>query len=97
MEAELLGDIVIIHTGWGDLFEQYPAKNAAIQGQFRVNSGSLPGGYKGGTPGPLLGQETACRRRGPRAHDGNRPRGFGGCRGPQPPISKMLSFEVDLI
>ena len=22
------GDIVIIHTGWGDLFEQYPAKNA---------------------------------------------------------------------
>src|SRR5215813_888473 len=22
------GDIVIIHTGWGDLFEQFPAKNA---------------------------------------------------------------------
>jgi kynurenine formamidase len=22
------GDIVIIHTGWGDLFEQYPAQNA---------------------------------------------------------------------
>ncbi len=22
------GDILIIHTGWGDLFEQYPAKNA---------------------------------------------------------------------
>ena len=21
-------DIVIIHTGWGDLFEQYPAQNA---------------------------------------------------------------------
>ncbi len=23
------GDIVIIHTGWGDLFEQFPAQNAA--------------------------------------------------------------------
>ncbi len=22
------GDIVIVHTGWGDLFEQYPAQNA---------------------------------------------------------------------
>ena len=22
------GDIVIIHTGWGDLFEQFPAQNA---------------------------------------------------------------------
>jgi len=22
------GDIVVIHTGWGDLFEQYPAQNA---------------------------------------------------------------------
>ncbi len=24
------GDIVIIHTGWGDLFEQYPAQNATF-------------------------------------------------------------------
>ncbi|HYS18626.1 MAG TPA: cyclase family protein [Candidatus Binatia bacterium] len=24
------GDIVIIHTGWGDLFEQYPAQNAVF-------------------------------------------------------------------
>ena len=24
------GDIVIVHTGWGDLFEQYPAQNAAF-------------------------------------------------------------------
>jgi kynurenine formamidase len=24
------GDIVIIHTGWGDLFEQFPAQNAAF-------------------------------------------------------------------
>ena len=23
------GDMVIIHTGWGDLFEQFPAQNAA--------------------------------------------------------------------
>ena len=23
------GDIVVIHTGWGDLFEQFPAQNAA--------------------------------------------------------------------
>ncbi len=35
--------------------------------------------------------ETACRRRGPRAHDGNRPRGFGGCRGPQPPAGKQVT------
>ena len=24
------GDIVIIHTGWGNLFEQYPAQNAVF-------------------------------------------------------------------
>lgn len=24
------GDIVIVHTGWGDLFEQYPAQNATF-------------------------------------------------------------------
>jgi kynurenine formamidase len=23
-------DIVVIHTGWGDLFQQYPAKNAVF-------------------------------------------------------------------
>jgi kynurenine formamidase len=26
------GDIVIIHTGWGDLFEQFPAQNATYNG-----------------------------------------------------------------
>jgi len=26
------GDILIIHTGWGDLFSQYPAKNAEYNG-----------------------------------------------------------------
>src|SRR5713226_9158142 len=26
------GDAVFIHTGWGDLFEQYPAQNAAYNG-----------------------------------------------------------------
>jgi kynurenine formamidase len=26
------GDIVIIHTGWGDLFEQFPAQNAVYNG-----------------------------------------------------------------
>jgi kynurenine formamidase len=26
------GDIVVIHTGWGDLFEQFPAQNAVFNG-----------------------------------------------------------------
>ena len=30
--------------------------------QFKVNSGSLPGGYKGGTPGPLLEIDTDLKR-----------------------------------
>jgi hypothetical protein len=34
----------------------------AIQGLFKVNSGSLPGGYKGGTPGPLLAIDTDLKR-----------------------------------
>src|SRR5262244_2060422 len=38
------GDILVIHTGWGDLFEQYPAKNA------EYNSGE-PGMGKQATTG----------------------------------------------
>jgi kynurenine formamidase len=34
------GDMVMIHTGWGDLFEQFPAQNAL---------------YNSGEPGPRQG------------------------------------------
>jgi hypothetical protein len=42
------GDIVIIHTGWGDLFEQFPAQNAA---------------YNSGAPGIGKRRRTGSSRR----------------------------------
>ena len=84
-----------------------PQSNSrSIQGHFKVISRSIQGPCRVGTRGVLrdlswrsipissedtTGQETACRRRGPRAHDDNRPRGFGGCRGPQPLAGKQAA------
>ena len=39
------GDAVFIHTGWGDLFKQFPAQNAVY------NSGEPGIGKDGGEPG----------------------------------------------
>ena len=44
------GDAVFIHTGWGDLFKQFPAQNANynIGGRYRQSCGAVARRSKGG-------------------------------------------------